>query len=213
MRVVSLHLSPYPEYMFGLMAMSDEDQITLLLERLGSSPESLEQLTEIVYDDIRRLARHQRARMGTGETLRTTALVHEAYMKLFRDTGVSISNRQHLNRLMVRTIRQVIVDHARSQMARKRGGDAAHLPLEEGLVADDERDVAWVLDMNAAINRLAEMDSELADIVTARYFAGNTTEEIADMADISRRTVQRHLKRANAWLRLELGLGGTDSAG
>ncbi len=189
------------------MAKPDEDPITLLLEQLRSSPESLEQLTEIVYDDIRRLARHQRARMGTGETLRTTALVHEAYMKLFRDTGVAITNRQHLNRLMVRTIRQIIVDHARSQLASKRGGSAAHLPLEEGLVAADEHDMAWVLDMNAAINRLADLDGELADIVTARYFAGNTTEEIADMADVSRRTVQRQLKRANAWLRMELGIG------
>ncbi len=189
------------------MAKPDEDPITLLLEQLRSSPESLEQLTEIVYDDIRRLARHQRARMGTGETLRTTALVHEAYMKLFRDTGVAITNRQHLNRLMVRTIRQIIVDHARSQLASKRGGSAAHLPLEEGLVAADEHDMAWVLDMNAAINRLADLDGELPDIVTARYFAGNTTEEIADMADVSRRTVQRQLKRANAWLRMELGIG------
>ena len=194
------------------MTMTDDDQITLLLSRLGRSPESLEQLANIVYDDIRQLARAQRARMGTGETLRTTALVHEAYLKLFRDEGLSISNRQHLKRLMVRTIRQVIVDHARSQLARKRGGDAVHLPLEEQQAAAAERDVAWVLDMDAAINRLSDLDRELADIVAARYFAGNTTDEIAEMANVSRRTVQRQLQRANAWLRIELNLGQTGSA-
>ena len=184
--------------------LSEEDQVTVLLEQLGQSPDSLQHLADIVYDDIHRLAQSQRRRMGGGETMRTTALVHEAYLKVFRDQGISISNREHLMRLMVKTIRQVIVDHARNQSAQKRGGDAPHLPLDEELVDGNEKDAAWVIDFDNAISRLADMDSELADIVTARYFAGHTTEEIADMIKASRRTVQRQLKRANAWLRVEL---------
>jgi len=186
-----------------------QTQVTQLLERLGTSPGSLGRLAEAVYEDIHRLAHFQRYQMQAGETLRTTALVNEAFLKVFREGGdLSITNRQHLMRLMVIAIRQIIVDHARRHLAQKRGGDAVHVELDEGQVAASHEDATRVLDMEAAIKRLDEMDEELGDLVAARFFAGYTTDELAELTGVSRRTVQRQLQRANAWLRFELDQPG-----
>ncbi len=187
--------------------MVDDDQhhITQLLERLDTAPESLGKLAELVYQDIHRLAHFQRHQMQAGETLRTTALVNEAFLKIFREgSSPDIADRQHLMRLMARTIRHIIVDHARRHLAQKRGGEAIHVELDEGRVAASEEDAARVLDMEAAIERLSEMDEDLGDLVSARFFAGYTTDELAELSGTSRRTVQRQLQRANAWLRFEL---------
>ena len=186
-----------------------QTQVTQLLERLGTSPGSLGRLAEAVYEDIHRLAHFQRYQMQAGETLRTTALVNEAFLKVFREGGdLSITNRQHLMRLMVIAIRQIIVDHARRHLAQKRGGDAVHVELDEGQIAASHEDATRVLDMEAAIKRLDEMDEELGDLVAARFFAGYTTDELAELTGVSRRTVQRQLQRANAWLRFELDQPG-----
>jgi len=180
-------------------------QVTQLLERLGNSPGTLERLADAVYADIHRLAHFQRYQMQAGETLRTTALVNEAFLKVFREDGdSSITNRQHLMRLMVVAIRQIIVDHARRHLAQKRGGDAVHVELDEGKIAASQEDAVRVLDMETAIERLNEMDEELGDLIAARFFAGYTTDELAELTGVSRRTVQRQLQRANAWLRYEL---------
>ena len=191
------------------MSIQDNDQqtqVTQLLERLGSSTGSLGRLAEAVYEDIHRLAHFQRYQMQAGETLRTTALVNEAFLKVFRDDGdSSITNRQHLMRLMAIAIRQIIVDHARRQLAQKRGGDAIHVEFDEGQVAATQDDAARVLDMESAIERMSDMDEELGELVAARFFAGYTTDELAELTGVSKRTVQRQLQRANAWLRFELG--------
>jgi RNA polymerase sigma factor (TIGR02999 family) len=191
----------------GMSSDSSEQQtqITQLIERLGNSPGSLGRLAEAVYEDIHRLAHFQRYQMQAGETLRTTALVNEAFLKVFREDGeASIANRQHLMRLMAMAIRQIIVDHARRQLAQKRGGDVIHVELDEGQVAASQEDAARVLDMEAAVQRLTDMDEKLGDLVAARFFAGYSTDELAELAGVSRRTVQRQLQRANAWLRFEL---------
>ncbi len=185
--------------------IEQQTQVTQLLERLGTSPGSLERLADAIYEDIHRLAHFQRYQMRAGETLRTTALVNEAFLKVFREDGdSSISNRQHLMRLMAMAIRQIIVDHARRHLAQKRGGDAVHLEFDEGHMAASQEDAARVLDMETAVERLSAMDEELGDLVAARFFAGYTTDELAELAGVSRRTVQRQLQRANAWLRFEL---------
>ncbi|QOC23008.1 sigma-70 family RNA polymerase sigma factor [Wenzhouxiangella sp. AB-CW3] len=193
------------------MNRQDDDhrtQVTQLLERLGSGSGSLERLAEVVYEDIHRLAHFQRYQMQAGETLRTTALVNEAFLKVFReDAQSSISNRQHLMRLMAIAIRQIIVDHARRHLAQKRGGNAIHIELDESQVAASHEDAARVLDMEAAIERLGEMDEQLSVLVSARFFAGYSTDELAELTGVSRRTVQRQLQRANAWLRFELDGG------
>ena len=187
------------------MASIDHKQVTQLLEQLADNPGSLERLTGMVYQDIHRLAHFQRHQMQAGETLQTTALVNEAFLKIFREGSTpDIADRQHLMRLMARTIRHIIVDHARRHLAQKRGGEAIHVELDESRVAASEEDAARVLDMESAIERLSDMDEDLGDLVSARFFAGYTTDELAELSGTSRRTVQRQLQRANAWLRFEL---------
>lgn len=188
---------------------TDLHQVTRLLEELETGEGSLARLAELVYKDIHRLAHFQRYQMQAGETLRTTALVNEAFLKVFREgSDSSITNRQHLMRLMAKAIRQIIVDHARRHLAQKRGGDAIHVEFDDGQVAASREDAARVLDMESAIQRLGDMDKELGELVSARFFAGYTTDELAELTGTSRRTVQRQLQRANAWLRFELDQPG-----
>ena len=189
---------------FRLSSDSDQHAVTRLLADLGEQPQALDQLSRLVYDDIHRLARFQRRGFKGGETLRTTALVHEAFLKVFSKNGQTISDRQHLMRIMTLAMRQIIVDHARRQLAEKRGGDAVHVELNEQQVAANRQDAERILDVEAAIERLAEIDQDLGDIIAARFYGGLTTHEIADMQSVSVRTVQRQLQRANAWLRFEL---------
>jgi len=184
--------------------IDDQHQVTQLLAHLGDSPDALDRLARLVYDDIHRLARHQRQGFKGGETLRTTALVHEAFLKVFRTDDPTIHDRSHLMRIMALAMRQIIVDHARRQLAEKRGGDAVHVELDEQQVSDNRFDAERIMDVEQAIQRLGESDTALADLIAARFYAGLSTEDIADMLGISRRTVQRQLKRANAWLRFEL---------
>ncbi|TVQ40539.1 MAG: sigma-70 family RNA polymerase sigma factor [Wenzhouxiangella sp.] len=186
------------------MKEADQHQVTQLLAHLGDSPDALDRLARLVYDDIHRLARHQRQGFKGGETLRTTALVHEAFLKVFRHEGTEINDRSHLMRVMAMAMRQIIVDHARRHLAEKRGGDAIHVELDEQSVGDERMDAERILDVENAIIRLGETDDALAELVAARFYGGLTTDDIASMQGVSRRTVQRQLKRANAWLRFEL---------
>lgn len=182
----------------------DQHQVTRLLADLGGTPDGLDRLSRLVYADIHRLARYHRQGFKGGETLRTTALVHEAFLKVFGKDTQGISDRQHLMRIMTLAMRQIIVDHARRQLTEKRGGNAVHVELEEDRLAATHGDAARILDVEKAILSLAQTDSDLANLVSARFYTGLETSEIAEMMGISQRTVQRQLKRANAWLRYEL---------
>lgn len=101
-------------------------------------------------------------------------------------------------------MRQIIVDHARRQLSEKRGGEAVHVELDEQRMADTQRDAERILDIERAIETLARTDQEMADLIAARFYAGLSTDDIADMQGVTQRTIQRQLKRANAWLRYEL---------
>ncbi len=187
--------------------MSDENEqhtVTRLLADIGQQPQALERLSRLVYDDIHRLARFQRGGFKGGETLRTTALVHEAFLKVFDRDDPTINDRQHLMRIMTLAMRQIIVDHARRQLAEKRGGEAIHVELDEQQHATGRQDAERVLDVETAIERLSEVDKALGQIIAARFYGGLTIDELAEMQGISPRTIQRQLQRANAWLRFEL---------
>ena len=190
------------------MTRSEDTQVTRLLNRLKDEPGAMDRLSELVYQDIHRLAHYQRFELRAGETLRTTALVHEAFLKIFRDDNWNIEDRQHLMRLMAHAIRQIIVDHARRKLAKKRGAGAAHEPIDDHAVVDSsDREAASVLDMESALERLERIDPDLAETVSARFFAGYTADEIAEIKSVSRRTVYRDLQRATAWLRLDMEAG------
>ena len=179
-------------------------EVTRLLAEIEREPDSLKRLTELVYDDIRRLAHHQQSGSKRSPTLQTTALVHEAFLKVFDKDLQSIENRQHLIRLMGCAMRQIIVDHARSRLAQKRGGDRTPSGLDPDELAGDLSDARQMLDIERAFQQLERLDADLAELVAARFFAGYTTDELAESQGVSRRTVQRQLKRANVWLRLSL---------
>ena len=165
----------------------------------------------LVYEELRRIARHRLRRTDRGQTLDTNGLVHEAYLKLVRDQGLRLNDRQHLLALSARAMRQVVVTRARARATGKRGGGQWRVPLEEGEHAAAEAQAEWLLDVDRALELLRQRDERLADLVDCRFFAGMSEEEAAEALGVSLRTVQRDWRRARAWLRAELE--SADAAG
>ena len=179
--------------------------VTELLQAHGRGEHGvLAQLVPLVYDDLRRAARLQlRRRMGLA-TLDTTALVHEAYLRLVDQTRATWQNRGHFLAVSAIAMRQILVDHARARTRRKRGGEALHEPLTDQIAAV-QQEAEQVLLLNDALDRLALEDERLVRIVECRYFAGLSEQETADALGVSLRTVQRDWLKARAWLRHHLG--------
>lgn len=178
----------------------DEGRIDTLLARLQDGDETaMDELLALLFDDLRRLARSQRRRMGGGETLRTTALVHEAYLKMRRSDKLAPESRHHFLHTAALAMRQILIDHARSQIA----ADARHQEIHHRDKLDVrqlQRQAHMVLDIDTALNDLEEQDPRLAAVVNYRYFAGYKEAEIADVLQVSERTVRRDWFKAKAWL-------------
>jgi RNA polymerase sigma factor (TIGR02999 family) len=180
--------------------------VTLALHAArGGDPAALDQAFQLVYDDVRAIARARVARFGVGSTLDTTAVVHEAYLKLARHGEMAWEDRQHFFAVASAAMRQVLLDHARRHLSIKRGGGAAHLPLTEAAAAaavdDQARDV---IALDAALSRLAALDTHLARVVELRFFGGLTVEETAQTLGVSEATIKRAWRRARAFLHREL---------
>ncbi len=180
-----------------------QGEVTELLLQMEQDRETFERLARLVYDDTRRLARSRRKEFLVTPTLQTTAVVHEAFAKLFQGTP-RVSDRHHLMSLMSRVIRQIIVDYARRQMRQKRGNDPVRSEADVEEIHASVSDAVKVLDLEAALERLEEVDANLADLVCGYYFTGYSAQELAEMRGVSRRTIHRHLLRASTWLRFEL---------
>jgi RNA polymerase sigma factor (TIGR02999 family) len=169
--------------------------------------DSLDRLVALVYQELRviahrRLGRHRRA--GQKEsTLATTALVNEAYLKLVDQSQARWTDRAHFLALAAVAMRHILIDRAKARVAQKRGGDRPALTLDEGVIADDSPEA--LLDINEALERLAEIDPRLARVVEYRFFGGLSEEEIAEVLGVTRRTVQRDWTKARMLLRRELG--------
>lgn len=172
--------------------------------------EAFDRLVPLVYERMRRIARGQLARGGRGHTLSTTALVHDAYVQLVAETGVDWQDRSHFYAICARAMRRILVDYARRRQARKRGGAAPRVELDDNVPAADQP-AEVVLAVDAALDRLAAFNPRLAQVVECRSFAGLTEEETAQALGTSLRTVQREWTRARAWLRKELGAPGGGS--
>lgn len=182
-----------------------QGEVTQLLDQLREQPETLDRILPLIYDDLREVARCQQARYGCSPTLQTTELVHEAFLKLRSSARLDMRSSQHLKRVSALAIRQLIVDHARSKLAAKRGSGKAPLSLNEELATQPGiHNEEAVIQVDEALQRLEDAFPRLAEVVIARFFGGCTSDEIADMMDVSVRTVQRDWDRARAWLMVEM---------
>ena len=182
------------------MRSSSSVQVTDLLARWsGGDLNAREALIPLVYDELRRLARSFLARQRPDHTLQSTALVHEAYMRMVGHTSVHFENRGHFFAVAAQLMRRILVDHARKHNAAKRGGKNVTLVLDDGLAvpAGSEIDLAGLDD---SLNTLAELDPRQANIVEMRFFAGLSIDETAKVLGISPATVKREWMTARTWL-------------
>jgi RNA polymerase sigma factor (TIGR02999 family) len=180
-------------------------QFTRILRdvRDGRSPPDAE-LLPLVYEELLRLARQRLRGERPDHSLNATALVHEAYLRLAGDDRAAWDNRAHFFGAAARAMRQVLIDHARRRGREKRGAGRARVPLSVVDLAV-EADLDDVLAVDAAVEKLAERDARMAEIVQLRFYAGLSVEETAAALEISERTVRREWSLARAWMARELG--------
>lgn len=173
---------------------------TELLETVEETGErTVHQLLPLVYDELRQLAHRHLAREQVGHTLRTTALVHEAYLRLVDDARVTKRGRAYFFAAAGQAMRQVLIDYSRRRNAWKRGGGQAEVTLDEGSATVDAFAME-LLDLDAALERLASVNPRQARVVECRYFGGLSVEETATALDVSPRTVKSDWALARAWL-------------
>ncbi len=192
------------------MTESDRPKLTQLLVELtsvsGRGPAAASRIFELVHGELRRVASDLMRRERPDHTLQPTALVNEAYLRLVDASRVEWQSRAHFFGIAARAMRQILVDHARERAAEKRGGGWQRVTLDEqlDLSADSELDL---FELDDALTRLGEMDVRMARIVELRFFGGLTVNEVAQVLEISKRTVQREWWTARMWLRRELADG------
>jgi RNA polymerase sigma factor (TIGR02999 family) len=185
--------------------MPDSTQITQLLsDWSGGSQAALEQLLPLVYDELHRLAGGYMRRERPDHTLQTTALVHEAYLRLVDQTNVRWQTRAHFFAAAAQVMRHVLVDHARSRGRAKRGYGIAEVPLDDAAVLSEERSDE-LLAVNDALIKLTITDPRKGRVFELRYFGGMTVEEASEVLKVSPATVAREWRMAKAWLRREMG--------
>jgi RNA polymerase sigma-70 factor, ECF subfamily len=179
-------------------------EVTELLAQLGSrGPAAIDRLMSILYDELRRIARRQLRAERPDHTLETTALVHEAYVKLVGLDRVSWQNRAHFLAVASQAMRRVLVDHAVSRRAQKRGGVRRKVPLD-GVDPGQAQPVETLVALDTALHRLEQIDSRLSRVVECRYFGGMSVEEAAEALHVSPATIKRDWSVARAWLNREL---------
>jgi len=181
------------------------DDVTILLNsvRLGDK-EAESRLVALVYEELHKLAARYLRRERPGHTLQTTALVNEAYLRLTSERGTDWKNRAHFFGVAAQVMRHILVDHARNRLSEKRGGGATHLPIENCLVFSDDR-IEQFLTLEAALQKLERHDPRAIRVVVLRFYGGLSIEEIAEVLQISPRTVKRDWNYSRAWLRAEIG--------
>ena len=187
-----------------LVRMSSQPNITELLVGYGrGDKEALDQLMPVVYDELRRQAARYLRREQAGHTLQTTALIHEAYVRLVDQRNVQWQNRAHFFGIAAQLMRRILVDHARTKKRAKRGGSDIRVSLEEATVVVKGQDLD-VVALDQALDRLAQIDEQQSRVVELRFFSGLTVEETAEVMGISAATVKRDWSMAKAWLHREL---------
>jgi RNA polymerase sigma-70 factor (ECF subfamily) len=184
--------------------------VTLLLKRYSNGDqEALAELIPQIYDELRRLASFYLQSERVNHTLQTTALVHEAYLRLVDQKQVEWSNRNHFFGVAAQMMRRILVDHARKHVSLKRGGSFSRISLEEAAVFSRERPRELIA-VDELLTRLASIDPEGSRIVELRFFAGLSLEETAEVTGLSTAKIRREWSAAKAWLTREIGKLGND---
>jgi RNA polymerase sigma factor (TIGR02999 family) len=183
-----------------LLQRESPNPVTELLVRWRSGDrDALEALMPLVYDELRRLAHHYLRQERSDHTLQSTALVHEAYLRLTGNTPPQWQSRAHFFGIAAHLMRQILVEHARSRGTAKRGGNAPRLALDESLAMPQQTGVD-VIALDRALQQLSELDAQQGRIVELRFFAGLTIEDTSEVLGISPATVKRDWTTARAWL-------------
>lgn len=187
-------------------ASPDPRIVTQLLQQWSSgNKQALDELMPVVYDQLRKLAANCLRSEQPHHTLRATALVNEAYMRLV-GANVSWQDRVHFFAVSARILRRILVDHAKSNNRQKRGVDFEKIPLDEAILVGPHAD-RGIVDLDEALQRLAVQDSRKSELIELLFFGGLTYDEAAAALKISPATVHRELTLAKAWLYRELGPG------
>jgi RNA polymerase sigma factor (TIGR02999 family) len=188
-----------------LRAMEGTPDITQLLQDWShGDPAALERLMPLVYDELHRQAARYLRKERQGHTLQTTALIHEAYLKLLGQTQVEWQNRAHFFAIAATAMRRILVDHARERQREKRGGQAENLALEAAFqISTGEKSVDFIA-LDEALNRLANLSTRQARVVELRYFSGLGNDETAAVLGVSTATVRNDWNIARAWLKQEM---------
>lgn len=184
--------------------MDSSDPVTALLRsaRAGDR-ETLDRLVDLVYDELRRIAHIRLMAEAAGHTLNTTALVHEAYLRLLGYTRAEWQDRAHFLAVASIAMRRILVEHARKHRTLKRGGERKRVPLDAADLSVEGR-ADTLIELDLALERLAEIDERLSRVVECRFFGGMTEEETAEALGVTSRTVRGDWARARGLLYLEL---------
>jgi len=188
----------------GMSRLPQEQPITALLHEFASGDKTaLDRLVPLLYPELRRLARGYMRNERPGHTLQPTALVHEAYARLVKQEQPDYRSRAHFMGVAAQVMRQILIDHARTRDAEKRGGGAANLSLEmaAGMPVGQP---STIIAIDEALDHLARNDSLKARVIEMRFFGGMTAEESAEVLKLSVTEVRRHLRVGQAWLQREL---------
>lgn len=191
------------------MGPTPSKQISELLLHWGHGDrKALEAILPLVYDELRRLARYHLRQQRPHHTLQTTALVHEAYLRLSKEKSLRVENRAHFLAMSAQLMRWILVDYERNRRAAKRGAGATRLTLDQSIAAQhpQEGDVD-LLALNEALDRLAQLDSQQSQIIELRYFGGLSIEDTSEFLGVSPATVKRSWASARAWLLREMSRG------
>ena len=193
------------------MVVPSPKEVTRLLVDWGNGDQAaLDELIPLVYDELRRLAGRYMRRESQGHTLQTSALVNEAYLRLIDQKSVQWQNRAHFFGVAAQLMRRILVDHARSRSRVKRGGGAQMVSLAGQAVVSKE--AAEVIALDDALKNLAEMDPRKSQIVEMKFFGGLTNEEVAEVLNVTSRTIEREWRKARAWLNRAISKGATNEA-
>lgn len=186
--------------------MGSQNSVTqLLVDWCGGNREALDQLLPLVYQELKKIAAAYLKKEKPGHTLQPTALINEAYLRMVDQETPQFQNRAHFFGVAARLMRQILVDHARSHSASRRGGGNQKVTIDDNKIFSENHQTELIA-LDTALKKLAEMDERQATILEMRVFGGMTVEETAAAMNLSEPTVKRDTRLAKAWLIRELGI-------